>query len=65
MVEVARASGDVVRQLAVLLLRSFVGGAAEGVEAPPLLWFQLLRERRDFLTHEDDAMSHGEKIKSA
>jgi hypothetical protein len=47
---VARASADVVWQLELLLLRSFVGGTTEGEDAPPLLWFQLLRDNRDFLT---------------
>jgi hypothetical protein len=43
MLEVARASAEVVLQLVLLLLRSFVGRTIEGEEPP------LLRDSRDFL----------------
>jgi hypothetical protein len=59
--EVASARAEVVLQLALLLLRSFVGGTGEG-EVPPLLWFQLLRDNKDFLTKEDEAISRDEKL---
>jgi hypothetical protein len=56
MLDVARTRADVVLQLVLLLLRSFMGATGEGEAAP------LLRDIRDFLTQEDDAIAHVETL---
>jgi hypothetical protein len=53
MLEVARASAEVVLQLVLLLLRSFVDRTTEGEELP------LLRDNRDFLMNDDEAIVAG------